>query len=64
MVDHDKQQILQKIEDDALANARQKAQDDARAELEAQPESQAPVSDEDNPTSGEQVPLDTASVTG
>jgi hypothetical protein len=33
MVDHDKQQILQKLEDDALANARQKAQDDAKAEL-------------------------------
>jgi hypothetical protein len=63
MVDHDKQQILQKMEDDALANARQKAQDDARAELEAQPESQPPVNPEDV-SSGEQVPLDTASVTG
>lgn len=63
MVDYDKQQILQKLEDDALANARQKAQDDAQAELAKQPESQVPVNTEDV-SSGEQVPLDTASVTG
>lgn len=34
MVDHDKQQILQKLEDDALAEARRTAQEKGQQELQ------------------------------
>lgn len=34
MVDHDKQQILQKLEDDALAEARRAAQEKGQQELQ------------------------------
>jgi hypothetical protein len=56
-MDYEQQQILRKLEDDALANARQKAQDDAKAELEKPPESQPPVETEEKP-------LDSAEITG
>lgn len=51
MVDYEQQQILQKLEDDKLAEARQQAQEDAQKELEQSEESRGPVSTEE-PTEG------------
>lgn len=53
MVDHEERQILQKLEDDALENARKAAQEQGQQELEQQPaEPTESPTDEDNPASG------------
>ena len=48
MVDYEQQQILRKLDDDALAEARRKAQEQGLRELEQVEESRGPVSVEES----------------